>query len=28
VNRAITNVIAAVRGEVPPDLLNRDVLAV
>lgn len=24
VNRAITNVIAAVRGEVPPDLLNRD----
>ncbi|MBC3830260.1 D-glycerate dehydrogenase [Undibacterium amnicola] len=28
VNRAITNVIAAVRGEVPPDLLNRDVLEV
>lgn len=26
VNRAITNVIAAVRGEVPPDLLNRDML--
>lgn len=26
VNRAITNVIAAIRGEVPPDLLNRDVL--
>lgn len=24
VNRAITNVIAAVRGELPPDLLNRD----
>lgn len=28
VDRAVTNVIAAVRGEVPPDLLNRDVLAV
>lgn len=28
VNRAITNVIAAVRGEVPPDLLNRDVLGI
>nr|WP_315486631.1 D-glycerate dehydrogenase [uncultured Undibacterium sp.] len=27
VNRAITNAIAAVCGEVPPDLLNRDVLA-
>ncbi|MFA9275785.1 MAG: 2-hydroxyacid dehydrogenase [Candidatus Aquirickettsiella gammari] len=27
VNRAIMNVIAAIRGEVPPDLLNRDVLA-
>jgi gluconate 2-dehydrogenase len=26
VNRAMMNVIAAVRGEVPPDLLNRDVL--
>lgn len=26
VNRAITNIIAAVRGEVPPDLLNRDIL--
>ncbi|MBC3809023.1 D-glycerate dehydrogenase [Undibacterium seohonense] len=26
VNRAIKNVIAAVRGEVPPDLLNRDIL--
>jgi gluconate 2-dehydrogenase len=26
VNRAIKNVIAAVRGEVPPDLLNRDML--
>ncbi|MFZ6800370.1 2-hydroxyacid dehydrogenase [Undibacterium sp. Di24W] len=26
VNRAMINVIAAVRGEVPPDLLNRDVL--
>lgn len=27
VNRAVTNVIAAIRGEVPPDLLNRGVLA-
>jgi glyoxylate reductase len=28
VNRAITNMIAAIRGEVPPDLLNQEVLVV